>query len=73
MEIKYKRSEGFCLKFMSTTIKTRLTGYIYNMRNLHKYAQPSAISSIWTNAIQNQYLADITYIICMNSFVATNS
>ena len=70
MEIKYKRSEGY---LFNKQIKRRLTGYIYNMRNLHKHAQSSAISSIWTNVTQNQYLADITYIICMDSFVATNS
>ena len=73
MEIKYKRSEGYLFKIYVNYNKTRLTGYIYNMRDLHKYAQSSAISSIWTNVIQNQYLADITYIICMDGFVATNS
>ena len=73
MEIKYKRSEGYLFKIYVNYNKKRLTGYIYNMRNLHKYAQSSAISGIWTSVIQTQYLADITYRICMDSFVATNS
>ena len=46
---------------------------VTHTHTLIKYAQSSATSSIWTNVIQNQFLADIAYIACMDSFVATNS
>ena len=46
---------------------------VTHTHTLIKYAKFSATSSIWTNVIENEYLADIAYIGCMDNFVVTNS